>query len=186
MPIVEVHLIAGYGEMEKARLGTALTAAVGTVIPAPPEAITVVMHEVDASAYMRGGQNRTPAPALPSAEECVSGCLAAMEARDLETARAFLAPGFRITFPGGHTFTDPQELVAWSAGRYRSVAKSIERFDAAPTLETIVVYCFGTLAGEWPDGTRFEGVRFVDRFTVRAGKLVDQNVWNDLGEAARG
>ena len=44
--------------------------------------------------------------------------------------------------------------------------------------------CHGTLHGEWPDGTAFEGVRFVDRFTIANGKITSQMVWNDL-EAAR-
>jgi hypothetical protein len=44
------------------------------------------------------------------------------------------------------------------------------------------VYCFGTLYGELLDGTPYSGIRFIDRFTVKDGKLVDQNVWNDMGE----
>lgn len=182
MPIVEVHLIEGYDAKEKERLGTALTAAVTSVVPAPAEAVIVVMHEVAPSAYMRGGTNRAPAPALPSAEETVRGFLGAMEARDLSAAKAFLADGFRMTFPGDNTFDELAEYVAWAAPRYQAVTKTIERFDTAPSLDGTVVYCYGTLRGAWPDGTPFEGVRFVDRFTLRAGKLVDQRVWNDLGE----
>jgi hypothetical protein len=34
----------------------------------------------------------------------------------------------------------------------------------------------------WPDGTPFEGIRFIDRFTIRDGKLADQLVWNDIAE----
>jgi limonene-1,2-epoxide hydrolase len=44
---------------------------------------------------------------------------------------------------------------------------------------------FGTLYGEWPDGRAFEGIRFIDRFVVRGGRLADQKVWNDLGEQLR-
>ena len=36
--------------------------------------------------------------------------------------------------------------------------------------------------GEWPDGTPFEGNRYVDRFVVRAGKIVQMDVWNDSAE----
>lgn len=32
------------------------------------------------------------------------------------------------------------------------------------------------------DGRAFSDVRFVGRFTVRDGRLVDQAVWNDLAE----
>jgi hypothetical protein len=48
-----------------------------------------------------------------------------------------------------------------------------------------VVYCFGTLYGEWSDGTPFSGVRFIDRFTIKDGLLTDQRVWNDLAERRR-
>ncbi len=37
-------------------------------------------------------------------------------------------------------------------------------------------------ARELPDGSPYSGIRFIDRFTVRAGTLVDQNVWNDMAE----
>ena len=33
-----------------------------------------------------------------------------------------------------------------------------------------------------PDGTRFEGNRYVDRFVVRDGKIVQMDVWNDSAE----
>ena len=54
-------------------IGADRAAAVTSVVPAPAEAVIVVMHEVAPSAYMRGGTNRAPAPALPSAEETVRG-----------------------------------------------------------------------------------------------------------------
>ncbi len=40
----------------------------------------------------------------------------------------------------------------------------------------------GAGKGEWPDGAAFSGIRFIDRFTVAGGKLVDEMVWNDLAE----
>jgi hypothetical protein len=112
--------------------------------------------------------------------------LDAMAARDLASARAMLAPGFAMTFPGGARFATLEELVAWAKPRYRWVKKKYERFDEAPGAagETIV-YCYGTLYGEWPDGAPFEGIRFIDRFAIAGGKLVDQLVWNDLAESRK-
>ena len=49
--------------------------------------------------------------------------------------------------------------------------------------EVVAVYVTGTLHGERPDGTPFEGIRFIDRFEVKAGKILKQDVWNDLAEA---
>jgi hypothetical protein len=45
-----------------------------------------------------------------------------------------------------------------------------------------VVYSVGTLYGEWPDGTPFEGNRYVDRFEVHNGKITKMDVWNDSAE----
>ena len=117
--------------------------------------------------------------------ELARAFLEAMERRDLAAAQGFLARGFTMLFPGGAAFTRLEDLVAHGAGRYRWVKKRIERMDEAPQAGETVVYCFGTLYGEWPDGVAFDGIRFIDRFTVRAGRLVDQKVWNDLGEQLR-
>lgn len=88
---------------------------------------------------------------MNKAEEIVRQYLAAMERRDLAAARALLAPGFHMVFPGAR------------------------RFD---TLEALVEWGFGTLNGELLDGSSYSGIRF----TVRDGKLADQNVWNDMAE----
>lgn len=184
MPLVNVTLIEGYDEATKARLARAITDAVASVVAAPLDAITVVVNEVPAANYMRGGRHRTPAPPRPAAEEVVRAYLDAMEARDLERARLHLAEGFTMTFPGGVTFSAPEELVAWAQGRYRWVRKTYERFVSAPAGETgTFVCCTGTLHGEWPDGTPFAAIRFVDFFLVANGRVVRQEVWNDLAEA---
>ena len=115
------------------------------------------------------------------AAEIVHAYLAAMEARDLATARGFLGDGFHMTFPGGIRLTTLEDLVAWSRPRYRFVKKTYDQFDALDSL----VYCFGTLHGEWPDGTPIQGIRFIDRFELSGGRIVRQDVWNDMGEARR-
>jgi ketosteroid isomerase-like protein len=112
------------------------------------------------------------------AKTLVRDYLAAMEARDLPRAQAMLAPGFAMVFPGDVRMTSLAQVLDWAAPRYRWVKKRFDRFDAAGD----VVYCIGTLYGEWPDGSVFEGIRFIDRFEVRDGKLAQQDVWNDMGE----
>jgi hypothetical protein len=44
----------------------------------------------------------------------------------------------------------------------------------------MAVYVYGTLEGERLDGTPISGVRFIDRLTFHAGRIVQQDVWNDL------
>ena len=87
-----------------------------------------------------------------------------------------------MTFPGSRRFATMEEVIDWARPRYRWVKKRYERVDTAQGPSEAIVYCFGTLYGEWPDGRPFEGIRFIDRFTVRNGKLADQMVWNDLAE----
>lgn len=119
---------------------------------------------------------------LSDAAAVVGDFLAAMEARDLTKAQAMLADDFTMVFPGTGPMRELPELVAWAKHRYAAVAKSYERFDVAPVTGGVAVYCFGTLYGEWLDGRAFEGIRFIDRFTVAGGKILDQRVWNDMGE----
>jgi phenylpyruvate tautomerase PptA (4-oxalocrotonate tautomerase family) len=185
MPVVTITLIEGYDEATREAMATRLTDAVLATIDAPPDGVTVIIHEVAAAGYMRGRQRRTPGPPPPAAAAQAVDYLRACEARDFEAAAAYLADGFQITVPGGATFAQPAELAAWGRDRYRKVTKTFERIDEAPGGDGLVVFCQGTLAGEWADGTTFEGIRFVDRFTTRHGLLIDQTIWNDMGEVLR-
>lgn len=106
-----------------------------------------------------------------------------MQARNIEAARACLHPSFSMVFPGNVRFTRLEELIAWARPRYQDIGKRIERCEVAGADGgTCVVWCFGTLHGRWPGGEAFDGIRFVDRFTVADGLLVSQQVWNDLAE----
>jgi 4-oxalocrotonate tautomerase family enzyme len=182
MPVIEMHVIGGYTGEVKARLGHALTGAVRQVLPAPLDGITVMIHEIPSDAYMRGGSHRTQATELPDPVQMVRDFLAAMEARDLDRARTFLAPGFMMHFPAQAPMHALEELVAWSKPRYRFVRKSYDGFDVAAGATGPTIYAFGTLHGEWLDGTTFEGIRFVDRFETEGGLFTRQDVWNDMAE----
>ena len=115
------------------------------------------------------------------ASSLVREYLEAWASRDLAAAKRFLAPDFFMVYPGGVRFARLEELASHMAARYGTVRKRFERFDEAPAADgAVAVYCFGTLYGEFADGRAFEGVRFIDRFTVRGGRLVDHRVWNDL------
>lgn len=188
MPIVEIHLLEGYDADAKRRFGEALTNAVRLVAPAPPEAITVMIHEMKADEYYRGGLTRAPAPPLPDPADLVRTYLGLMEAREIAAAEAMLGDGFQMIFPGAAPMTTLQDLIDWAAPRYRFVKKTYEGFDAMQGAEAAIVYARGTLSGEWPDGEAFAGIRFIDRFEVTGGKITRQDVWNDIAEtkAAKG
>lgn len=97
--------------------------------------------------------------------------------RPLDAAR-HLASDAELVFPGGRRYRNLDELAAGSRGRYRSVDKHRDVYESDGT----VVYSIGRLFGENNHGVRFDHVRYVDRFRLRDGKIIEQWVWNDLAE----
>ena len=99
------------------------------------------------------------------------------------TARVFLGEGLAMTFPGTAPMHSLEELIAWSKPRYRSIARTFDGFDAMQGAgDAAIVYCRGTLSGEYHDGSTFEGIRFIDRFEITDGSITRQDVWNDMAE----
>jgi hypothetical protein len=101
---------------------------------------------------------------------------------DPQTAARYIADDLKITFTGGRKYRHPRETTAFNAKRYKWVKKKMERTDVVAGEGEAIVYNLGTLYGEWPDGTSFDGNRYVDRFVVRGGKIVQMDVWNDSAE----
>lgn len=114
--------------------------------------------------------------------EIVRNYLDASMAPDPVRAAKFVSPDIRIIFTGGRVFSDPSGPTGFNAMRYKWVKKRMDRFDVCPGDGETIVYSVGTLYGEWPDGEAFEGNRYVDRFVVRGGKIVETDVWNDSAE----
>ena len=108
--------------------------------------------------------------------------LRTMEARDIPGAQALVSDDFEMVFPGGRRPESLADLAHNSGSRYRHVTKAIEGFDVASGNGQASVYCYGTLYGEWHDGRAFEGIRYIDRFTLKGGKITSQRVWNDSAE----
>ena len=117
-----------------------------------------------------------------AAVKIVRTYLRLVEARDLDAASEFLADDVSIVFPGGRTFESLTDQVASSAGRFRSVKKTLDQLDVVSDGAETTVYVYGTLAGQALDGSSFDGVRFIDRFALNDGLIVSQMVWNDLAE----
>ena len=117
-----------------------------------------------------------------TAARIVRSYLRLVEARDLDAASEFLADDVSIVFPGGRTFESLTDQVASSAGRFRSVKKTLDHLDVISDGAETTVYVYGTLAGQALDGSPFDGVRFIDRFALNDGLIVSQMVWNDLAE----
>jgi ketosteroid isomerase-like protein len=108
--------------------------------------------------------------------------LAAVAGRDLEAAEALTAGDFTMVVSGGHRFDSLRSFVGYSGTRQKSVAKHTDRFEALPGDDGVVVYCFGTMSGAWLDDSRYEDVRYIDRFLIRDGRISDMKVWSDMAE----
>ena len=103
---------------------------------------------------------------------------------DPESAAELVAPDMQIRFTGNRAMRHPAEATAFNAGRYAWVKKRIDATEvvAGGSPEMTIVYSRGTLYGAWPDGTPFEGNRYVDRYVVRRGRISEMDVWNDSAE----
>lgn len=123
-----------------------------------------------------------------TAAEVVNEFLRLIMLPDPLSASGYTAPGMKILFTGGRPMNEPADCTKFNASRYKWVKKRIERTEevisgsngAAP--DEFVVYSLGTLYGEWPDGTPFEGNRYVDRYVVKSGLITHMDVWNDSAE----
>ena len=181
MPVVSITLLPGYDAETEQRLVHCVAQAVRSVIAVP--AAGTMVFVTHANTYQRDGRVRSSGgPAVPDAAAIVQDFLERMQSRDLDAAARHLAPGFAMHFPGTATLHRLQDLLPWAAARYRRVAKTYTQIDQCWGDGNTVVYCAGTLHGEWLDGALFEGVRFIDRFEVADGLIYRQDVWNDLAE----
>ncbi len=116
------------------------------------------------------------------AKAIVEAFLVASMIPDPDQAATYLDDDAVILFTGARRMTHPREMTDYNAARYTWVKKNMERSDVAPGVGETVVYCLGTLYGEWKNGDAFEGNRYVDRFVVKNGKIVKIDVWNDSAE----
>ena len=123
-------------------------------------------------------------PVALDAAGIVESFLTALMIPDPGRARQFTAPTLEIRFTGNRLMQDPAECAAFNRSRYRWVKKRFERTEvvAGGNRAETIVYNIGTLYGEWPDGTPFEGNRYVDRYVLRDGLIVKMEVWNDSAE----
>ncbi|MEM1044572.1 MAG: nuclear transport factor 2 family protein [Pseudomonadota bacterium] len=123
-------------------------------------------------------------PSIKTAKDIVETYLKLLMIPDPDAASAYIAPDLQITFTGGRTFSHPSECAEFNKHRYAWVKKNFGQTDviAGRNAGETIVYQLGTLYGEWPDGTPFEGNRYVDRYVVRDGLIVSMEVWNDSAE----
>lgn len=93
----------------------------------------------------------------------------------------YIAPHVELTFVG-RKLTALDQIGQFNATRYKWVKKHMDRWDVTHEGNLTIVSSVGTLYGEWPDGTAFQGNRYLDRFVLVDGKITRMDVWNDSAE----
>lgn len=123
-----------------------------------------------------------------TAAEVVNEFLRLIMIPDPVGASRYTAADMKILFTGKRAMREPADCTKFNASRYKWVKKKIERTetvissDVTGASDDSIVYSLGTLYGEWPDGTPFEGNRYVDRYVVKNGLITHMDVWNDSAE----
>ena len=112
----------------------------------------------------------------------VKDFLAAIAARNLDHANTLVSGDFAMIANGNQRFAKLQDFVASSKARQKSIMKHPDSFELLRSTDGDVVYCLGTMSGLWLDGSAYSGVRFVDRFVIRAGRICALQVWSDMAE----
>lgn len=132
-------------------------------------------------------KSTTPLRDRPVSNHVVDGVLVverfleAMRARDLSVAATYWGPVVDIVAVGGSRYDSLGAFVARSADRYESVAKRSIFRQQWTDGEFVRVLNQGELYGRLADGTEFDGVRYVDLFTLVEGRICRQEIFNDFG-----
>ena len=173
MTLVQAQIGVDHRDIDENRLAAEIESSIRSVVGS--DRIAVRIDPSDQPQTVSQSQETTP-------EARVRAFLGAMEARDIDGATSMLADDFAMNFPGTGQMSRISELLDWAKDRYRFVQKKYDGFDTVETGDSAIVYARGTLHGEWPDGTPFSGIRFIDRFEIKNDLLRNQDVWNDLAE----
>jgi|ERR1700709_2089417 hypothetical protein len=111
--------------------------------------------------------------------------LSAINQRDADAAQALLSPGGKLVFPGGTSFERVTDFLQWAQTRYRGAEYTYQAWDVVPQPDRFIVYAKGAISGELLDGTRFDGVRCMERFTIHGKRVELKEVWSDIADMLR-
>jgi phenylpyruvate tautomerase PptA (4-oxalocrotonate tautomerase family) len=182
MPIIELHLLKGQPSSVRTRLANAMTDAFRMIVPAPPAAITVLLHEIERENYMRGGAFRQRTQALPEPVSALQEYRAALRDGDFEKADSFLTKDCEFHVPGGGVMHSPAEVVHWIFSRSKVLGFDLESSDVSPGERGPIVYLRGRILGEFHDGVPYENVSIVTRYEFDKDKIHRVHMWNDIAD----
>lgn len=184
MPVIEVHIQDGQPVDVKTRLVNAMTDAFRMVLPAKPDSITVILHEMERENYMRGGGSRRRTVALREPISVVSAYMKSLHERDFLQMDEFVHPDCLFHLPGGEVFSRPADAFTWWNARVSKLHFHLIANEVSPGERGPSVLIRASMSGEWLDGVPFEGVRLANRYEFDGDKICRVDMWNDLAEHA--
>jgi hypothetical protein len=119
------------------------------------------------------------------AQAVAQAFLSAINQRDADAAQALLTPGGMLEFPGGTIFERVVDFLQWAQTRYHRAEYTYQAWDVVARAERFIVYAKGTISGELLDGTRFDDVRCMERFTIHEKRVERKEVWSDIADMLR-
>lgn len=124
-------------------------------------------------------------PPEQQARELIARFIDAVNRRDADAAQATLGADAVLVFPGPTEFRQVRQFLEWAGPRYRSATYVYGAMDFVADGDRTIVYAQGHLDGEFPDGTSFRGVRYLDRFVIAGGRIRRKEVWSDMADLLR-
>ena len=119
------------------------------------------------------------------ARSVVRTFIEAVNERNVEATRAATGPGLTMTFPGNTVMHSIDEFFAWVAGRSPKSAYLYDTIDVLEDGDALVAYACGSVVGETASGLAFSGVRVIDKFVIRNGRVVEKEAWSDMADFLR-
>lgn len=120
-----------------------------------------------------------------AARQLILEFIDAVHRGDAQAARCTLAPTYELIFPGPTSFTDVGLIFEWFAKRYSFARYRYGHMEVIESPERMVVYAAGSVEGTLLSGAHFDGVRYIDRFDIVAGKIARKEVWTDMADFLR-
>lgn len=111
--------------------------------------------------------------------------LAAMQSDDIAKVKSLSGPNATLEYPGAMRFDSPESLLQWSKGRHKGVRHKIDVIDQLAQGDDTIIYASGTLEGTWNDDNTFSDIRFIYRFCVSSGVVVETRLWSDVADTLR-
>jgi hypothetical protein len=109
----------------------------------------------------------------------------AMQSGDVRAVKSVTVREPALEYPGGVRFSSIDALLDWARGRHRGIHHDVLTYDEIGESGDVIAYVSGILSGTWLDGSQFEGIRFIYRFTVSDERITAAQLWSDIADALR-